>query len=185
MNNKEKFLSKIGKLIEKGGISEDELATFFAPDEDEAPMEGKAENAQPMDENAQAKVAEGAKGKEAEPTENAKTPTATEAPVAEGKTPEEGGAPTPVTPEATIEAGTPDNAVSMEAVMTKIESLSKALDGMAKENEALRTALRDANVLRDRTDENQEFGLSGSSAPSNGCDEGMASTLDKLNRGRR
>ena len=52
MNNKEKFLSKIGKLIEKGGISEDELATFFAPDEDEAPMEGKAEKAQPMDENA-------------------------------------------------------------------------------------------------------------------------------------
>ena len=71
MNNKEKFLSKIGKLIEKGGISEDELATFFAPDEDEAPMEGKAEKAQPMDENAQAEVAEGAKGKEAEPTENA------------------------------------------------------------------------------------------------------------------
>ena len=160
MNNKEKFLSKIGKLIEKGGISEDELATFFAPDEDEAPMEGKAEKAQPLDENAQAEVAE-------------------------GKTPEAGGAPTPVTPEATMEAGTPDNAVSMEAVMTKIESLSKALDGMAKENEALRTALRDANVLRDRTDENQGFGLSGSSAPSNGCDEGMASTLDKLNRGRR
>ena len=90
-----------------------------------------------------------------------------------------------MTPEATMEAGTPDNAVSMEAVMTKIESLSKALDGMAKENEALRTALRDANVLRDRTDENQGFGLSGSSAPSNGCDEGLASTLDKLNRGRR
>ena len=168
MNNKEKFLSKIGKLIEKGGISEDELATFFATDE-----------------NAQAEVAEGAKGKEAEPTENAPTQTATEEPVAEGKTPEAGGAPTPVTPEATMEAGTPDNAVSMEAVMTKIESLSKALDGMAKENEALRTALRDANVLRDRTDENQQFGLSGSSAPSNGCDEGMASTLDKLNRGRR
>lgn len=185
MNNKEKFLSKIGKLIEKGGISEDELATFFAPDEDEAPMEGKAEKAQPMDENAQAEVAEGAKGKEAEPTENAPTPTATEAPVAEGKTPEAGGAPTPVTPEATLEAGTPENAVSMEAVMTKIESLSKALDGMAKENEALRTALRDANVLRDKTDEGQDIGLSGSSAPSVGTNEGIARTLDKLNRGRR
>lgn len=90
MNNKEKFLSKIGKLIEKGGISEDELATFFATDEDESPMEGKAENAQPMDENAQAEVAEGAKGEKVEPTENAPTPTATEAPVAEGKTPKKG-----------------------------------------------------------------------------------------------
>ena len=185
MNNKEKFLSKIGKLIEKGGISEDELATFFAPEEDEAPMEGKAEKAQPTDENAQAEVAEGDKGQEAEPTEKATAPTATEEPVAEGKTPEDGGAPTPVTPEATMEAGTPDNAVSMEAVMTKIESLSKALDGMAKENEALRTALKEANVLRDRTDESQEIGLSGSSAPSIGGDTGLLSTLDKLNRGRR
>lgn len=185
MNNKEKFLSKIGKLIEKGGISEDELATFFAPDEDEAPMEGKAENAQPMDENAQAEVAEGAKGQEAEPTEQATAPTATEAPVADGKTPEAGGAEAPVTPEATLEAGKPENAVSMEAVMTKIESLSKALEGMAKENDALRTALKDANVLRDKTDEGQDIGLSGSSAPSVGIDEGMAKTLDKLNRGRR
>lgn len=185
MNNKEKFLSKIGKLIEKGGISEDELATFFAPDEDEAPMEGKAENAQPMDENPQGKVAEGAKGEQAEPTENAPTPTATEAPVADGKTPEEGGAEAPVTPEATLEAGTPENAVSMEAVMTKIESLSKALEGMAKENDALRTALKDANVLRDKTDEGQDIGLSGSSAPSVGTNEGIARTLDKLNRGRR
>ena len=54
MNNKEKFLSKIVILFFIGGISEDEVATFFAPDEDEAPMEGKAEKAQPMDENAQA-----------------------------------------------------------------------------------------------------------------------------------
>ena len=69
--------------------------------------------------------------------------------------------------------------------MTKIESLSKALDGMAKENEALRTALRDANVLRDKTDEGQDIGLSGSSAPSIGTNEGIARTLDKLNRGRR
>lgn len=186
MNNKERFLAKIGKLIEKGNVTEEELASFFANDDQTDETQGtETPNAKQGNEKAQAEVepsAEGEEGKPGKEEAEAETPKAEEVPTAqENNVAQE---PTP-TPEATVEAKSPNNPVSMEALMTKVESLSQAFEGMSRENEALRKALKEANVLCDQTpDKDNPIGLDGSSAPSKAQDEDTTNVLAKLNRGR-
>lgn len=183
MNNKERFLSKIGKLIEKGGVTEEELASFFQPDEPEAQAEGaEAPKEEPKVENAQAEVAEGDESPKGEPSEaeaEAKQEqplTAQDNNVAQAETP---------LPEATAEAKTPENPVSMDSMMERLDSLAKAVEGMSRENEALRKALKEANVLCDQTpDQSNPIGLDGNATPSKADGEDNASVLAKLNRGR-
>ena len=181
MNNKERFLSKIGKLIEKGGVTEEELASFFQPDEPEAQAEGaEAPKEEPKVENAQAEVAEGDESPKGEPSEaeakQEQPQTAQDNNVAQTEAP---------LPEATAEAKTPENPVSMDSMMERLDSLAKAVEGLSRENEALRKALKEANVLCDQTpDQSNPIGLDGNATPSKADGEDNASVLAKLNRGR-
>lgn len=183
MNNKERFLTKIGKLIEKGNVTEEELASFFAPDEPiEEPKGAETPKAEQADEKPQGEVAASEDGKEGEPSEPQAEPKAEEPQTAQ----ENNVAQAPIpTPEGTAEAGTPNNSISMEAMMQKIESMSQAIEGMSRENESLRKALKEANVLCDNTpDAGNPIGLDGNSAPSKGQDEDTMNVLARLNRGR-
>lgn len=185
MNN-EKTLAKIGKLIDKGNITKEDIEKLFLEDAQAEETQGtETPKAEQGNEKAQAKVEPSEDGKEGKPSEQ--EPQAEEPKAEEVQTAQDNNVaqePTP-TPEGTAEAGSPTNPISMESLSERMDAMSRALEGMARENEALRKALKEANVLCDSTPDNgNPVGLDGSSAPSKAQDEGMSNVLAKLNRGR-
>lgn len=170
--NKEKLLSKIGNLIDKGGLTEDDLAIFFqddekavAPEEPEQSEGEKAVTAEPEGEESEREEAE-------KPVEE--TP---EEPKEEERKPEE----TAVPEEAPKEEAKPVEAPEWEG---KFNELASKIEGLSKENESLREALRKAKVLED-VNQDRQVGYGTSASPNLGREgSDLSDTLAKLNRGR-
>ena len=175
MNNKEKILSKIGKLIDKAGIKEEELSFFFQPEDEEPTTEEATETGEA--ENAQAEVG-GSEGT-AEESEAKTEETHEEALPEEGKDPSE-----EPHPEAQGEIEHKEEPGSIEAILAKLDDMAKSIEAVTKENADLKNALKEANVLSAPKDEKQDIGINSTSAPSVGESEGLAEALARANRGR-
>lgn len=170
--NKEKLLNKIGSLIDKGGFTEEELTALFHDDEKAVAPEA---DAQPEGEDKEVKP----EGDESEAEE-------TEKPVEEK--PEE--------PEEELKPSK-EEAVSKEAPKaeekpvetpeweTKFNELASKIEGLSRENESLREALKKAKVLEEANPDKQ-VGYGTSASPNLGREgSDLADTLAKLNRGRK
>lgn len=174
MNNKERIINKIGKLVEKANLTEEDLAFFFANDDEEAKGSGDG-NEQPKAE------AQDGKKPESVESEPVKTDEEPKAEPEEGKgdveEPEAGQA----VPEAKADEG---EGKSYQAITDRLEALSKALEGLAAENQSLKQALKEANVLEVKGKE-MPVGVDNSSAPDTKKDyEDLQSAIAMLNKGR-
>lgn len=169
--NKERLLSKIGSLIDKGGFTEEELTALFHDEGDVAPKapeqpEGEVEEAKPEDAESEPQGAEepeekpeGDKDEEPKPVKETAVPA--EEPKAEDK---------------------PEERPAWEA---QFNELASKIEGLSKENESLREALRKAKVLEDAPQDKQ-VGYGTSATPNLGREEtDLSATLAKLNRGRK
>lgn len=170
--NKEKLLSKIGSLIDKGGFSEEELTALFHDEGDVAKKdgeqpEGKVGEAKPEDK-------ESAPGSAQDPEEKPEGEAEGEPkPVKE----------TAVPPEEPKEEGKP--AEEPPAWEAQFNDLASKIEALSKENESLRDALRKAKVLEDAP-EGKQVGYGTSATPNLGREEtDLSATLAKLNRGRK
>lgn len=167
--NKEKILNKIGALIDKAELTEEDLARFFQNDEEPNPTEAEAEQPKPNPEEAeQAESVESDKVTEDVPHEEEK---ATEEPKEEPKTSSE------AVPEEKPEVA--DDRVSKDEVM-------KLIEGYKAEVESLRQTLEKAGVLTQvSTKETKQVGVGTTSTPNLAKQEStFDDTLAKLNRGR-
>lgn len=168
--NKEKLLNKIGTLIDKGGFTEEELSALFHDDEAVAPKEpeqpeGEDKEVKPDDVESEPKEAEKPVDEEPkEPKEEEHKPEDTAVPDEAPKVEEKKEAP------------------EWEA---RFNELSSKIEGLSKENESLRNALRKAKVLEDVNPDSQ-VGYGTSASPNLGREgTDLSDTLDKLNRGRK
>lgn len=167
--NKEKILNKIGALIDKAELTEEDLAKFFAPDGEPKPNEPESE--QPKEdpvETEQPESDESDKGEEGKPEE--------EKPSDEPK--EEPKPSSEAVPEAKPEEAC-ENHVTKDEVVQLIE-------GYKAEIESLKEVLRKAGVLEDVSIKgSKQVGVGVTSAPNLQRGEGgIEETIAKLNRGR-
>ena len=169
--NKEKILNKIGKMMDKANITEEDLAQFLSPEEAETP---NTETEQPKAENAEADKPESV---ESEMVEGESAPEEKET---EDQTKEEPKTSSEAVPEETSEE-------EKEEVKPNgdYESLKSLVDGYKAEIDSLRTALAKAGVLEEVAIKDKKVGVGVSSAPNLKKQEsGLEATLAKLNRGR-
>lgn len=176
--NKEKILNKIGALIDKADLTEEDLAKLFQNDEE--PKAEPTESEQPKEEapkGEQSDDGESAKESEAKAEDDGKA----EEPKEADEKPldgEEAQTETTAKHEEHCEA-------NYETLVEKFDKLEKIVQGLSAENLSLRNALKEANVLEE-VDGSKEVGLSSSITPNLSRDGGdLASTLAKLNRGRK
>lgn len=171
--NKEKLLNKIGSLIDKGGFTEEELTALFhddgeavAPKAPEQP-EGEDKEVKPEDVESEPKEAEKPEEEKPEGVENEEHKPSSEA------VPEEA----PKAEEKPVEA--------QPEWEERFNELASKIDGLTRENESLREALKKAKVLED-VNPDKQVGVGTSASPNlerEGSD--LSATLEKLNRGRK
>ncbi len=167
--NKEKILNKIGALIDKAELTEEDLAKFFQADEE--PNAPATEPEQPTPNPEEAGKAEGGESeevKEGAPEEEKPT----EDPKEEPKPSSE------AVPEETTEVA--EDRVTKDEVM-------KLIEGYKSEIDSLRQALEKAGVLTQvSTKDTKQVGVGTTSTPNlTKQDTTFEDTLAKLNRGRR
>jgi 6-pyruvoyl-tetrahydropterin synthase len=166
--NKEKILNKIGALIDKAELTEDDLAKFFQ--EEEAPKAPETESEQPKEEVAQ------------EETETADVESAKE----EGETaPEDEKAEVKAEDEPkTSSEAVPETEAEADTHITKDEVI-KLIEGYKAEIDSLKEVLRKAGVLENVAIKDKQVGY-GTASPDNLKRDkvGMEATLAKLNKGR-
>lgn len=168
--NKEKILNKIGALIDKAELTEEDLARFFQNDEEPKPTETETEEPKPNTEEAvKAEGEDGGKVEEEVAPEGEKPADETE---------EEPKPSSEAVPEETPE--TASDHVTKDEVM-------KLIEGYKAEVDSLRQALEKANVLQQVTTKGtKQVGVGTTSTPNLAKQEStMDDTLAKLNRGRR
>lgn len=170
--NKEKILNKIGSLIDKADLTEEDLAKFFTEDE-------VAET--PTDESEQLKPKDETKAEEAESVESAKD---------EGEATEDKEE--VAKDETTEQPKTSSEAVAEEKPLETIDNgnideLKKLIEGYKAEVDSLRKVLEEANVLtKVTTKDTKQVGYGTTSTPNLQRGEGgLDDTIAKLNRGRR
>ena len=170
--NKEKLLNKIGSLIDKGGFTEEELTALFHDDEKAV---APAADAQPEGEDKEVKP----EGDESEAEE-------TEKPVEEK--PEEPEEELKPSKEEAVSEEAPkveEKPVETPEWETKFNELASKIEGLSRENESLREALKKAKVLEEANPDKQ-VGYGTSASPNLGREgSDLADTLAKLNRGRK
>lgn len=167
--NKEKILNKIGALIDKAELTEDDLARFFQNDEEPKPTETETEEPKQNTEEVKAEGEDNGKVEEEVAPEEGKP---------EGETKEEPKTSSEAVPEETPE--TANDHVTKDEVM-------KLIEGYKAEVDSLRQALEKANVLQQvATKGTKQVGVGTTSTPNLKKQEStMDDTLAKLNRGRR
>jgi hypothetical protein len=168
--NKEKILNKIGALIDKAELTEEDLAKFFQNDEEPKPTETETEEPKPNTEEAvKAESEDGGKVEEEVAPEDEKP---------EGETEEEPKTSSEAVPEETPE--TANDHVTKDEVM-------KLIEGYKAEVDSLRQALEKANVLQQVTTKGTKQVGVGTTSTSNlkKQESTMDDTIAKLNRGRR
>lgn len=168
--NKEKILNKIGALIDKAELTEDDLARFFQNDEEPKPTETETEEPKPNTEEAVKAESEDGGKVEGEVAPKDEKP--------EGETEEEPKTSSEAVPEETPE--TANDHVTKDEVM-------KLIEGYKAEVDSLRQALEKANVLQQVTTKGtKQVGVGTTSTPNLAKQEStMDDTIAKLNRGRR
>lgn len=171
--NKEKILNKIGKMMDKANITEEDLAQFLSPEDAETP---EPEVEQPKGETAQdAENPESVESNEAEGKAVAEDETP------EGKTEEEPKTSSEAVPEAKPEEETK----AEEKPSGDYEALKTLVDGYKAEIDSLRSALAKAGVLEEVAIKDKKVGVGVTSTPNlKRQEEGLNATLAKLNRGR-
>ena len=175
MNNKERIIRKIGALVEKANLTEEDLAFFFANDDEGAKGSGDG-NEQPK---AEAQEGEKPESVESEPVKTDEDPEVK--PTEDGKGDEEKPEAGQAVPEAKADEGEEN---SYQAITDRLEALSKALEALAAENHSLKQALKEANVLEVKGNE-MPVGVDKSSAPDTKKDyEDLQSVIAMLNKGR-
>lgn len=162
--NKEKILNKIGSLIDKAELTEEDLAKFFK--EDEEPKTPETAPVEPKAEDTQDEVkADGVESKEEEGEAE---------PVKEDEKPEE-----PETEEPKPSSEAVPEVEPKEEHSAEIEALSAKIDSLMK-------VLEQAGVLEHVAVKNKQVGVGTASAPNYDREGGnLDDTLAKLNRGRR
>ena len=167
--NKEKILNKIGALIDKADLTEEDLVKLFQNDEEPNAPETEPEQPTPNPEEAgKAEGDESEKVKEDAPEDE----KATEDPKEEPKPSSE------AVPEEKPEAA--EDHVTKDEVMQLIEGYKSEID-------SLRQALEKAGVLAQvSTKDTKQVGVGTTSTPNLTKQEStFEDTLAKLNRGRR
>ena len=171
--NKDKILNKIGKMMDKANITEEDLAQFLSPDDTETP---ETEVEQP-------------KG---DPVQDAESPESIESDkdegeaVAEDEAPEGEAKEEPKTSsEAVPEAKHEEEIKEEEKPSGDYEALKELVDGYKAEIDSLRSALAKAGVLEEVAIKDKKVGVGVTSTPNlKRQEEGLNATLAKLNRGR-
>ena len=167
--NKEKILNKIGALIDKADLTEEDLAKFFANDETTETTEAKVEQPE-----AEAVETDKAEDKESDKAE-VETAPEDEKPEAEAK--EEPKSSSEAVPE--VKAEEPTNYVTRD-------EMTKLIEGYKAEVDSLRDTLKKAKVLEQVSiKDEKQVGYGTTSTPNlQHGESGLEATLAKLNRGR-
>lgn len=171
--NKEKLLNKIGSLIDKGGFTEEELTALFHDDEKEAVAPEAPAQSEGEDKEVKPEGEEGG-------SEEAENPV-------EEKPEEPEGEPKPSKEEAVPEEApkAEEKPVETPEWETKFNELASKIEGLSRENESLREALKKAKVLEEANPDKQ-VGYGTSASPNLGREgSDLSDTLAKLNRGRK
>ena len=169
--NKDKILTKIGKMMDKANITEEDLAQFLSPEEAETPN--------PEPEQPKAEIAEADKPESVE-SETEEGKTEPEEKETEGEAEEE-----PKTSSEAVPEAKPEEKKEEVKPSGDYEALKTLVDGYKAEIDSLRNALAKAGVLEEVAVKDKKVGVGVTSTPNLKKQEaGLEATLAKLNKGR-